>query len=200
MKKFSIQIIIRICLILCCSALFGYLINLGQYWFTALGVLILIALQTFDLYRYIHETNNSLHKFLEAIKNEDHSVYFSPSKKGTSFNTLHTDFNDVLRLFKQNKIEKEAQFKHFKHILEHVNLGIISIPKEVLTLDKSEQEILFINKAVNEILGVPMHKYWHRITQHIPWFAVEIKSIQNGGKKLISLVEDKQKKNFLWKW
>ena len=101
-------------------------------------------MQVASLIRYVNETNYSLSKFLNALKSEDHSVYFSTSEKGRSFAAVYRDFNTIISIFKRNKIEKEAQYKHFKQILEHVNLGIISIRKDDLDDDQAENEILFL--------------------------------------------------------
>ena len=48
-------------------------------------------LQVIFLIRYVNNTNYSLVKFLDALKNEDFSVYFSPSKKGDSFAKVFAD-------------------------------------------------------------------------------------------------------------
>ncbi len=146
------------------------------------------------LIRYVNNTNYSLVKFLDALKNEDFSVYFSPSKKGDSFAKVFEDFNLIIKIFKRNKIEKEAQYKYFKYILEHVNLGIISIKKENLFNDHSDEEILFLNKAATDILKLPQHKYWHRMSNQIPWLAENIKKIANGGKVLIDLGDEIEQK------
>ncbi|HMC00423.1 MAG TPA: HAMP domain-containing sensor histidine kinase [Flavobacteriaceae bacterium] len=122
---------------------------------------------------------------MEALKNEDYSVYFSPTKKGDSFSKVYNDFNLIIKIFKRNKIEKEAQYKYFKYIIEHVNLGIISILKSDLFSDHSEDEILFLNKAACKILQQPEHKYWHRLSNQVPWLVEEIKKIANGGKTLV---------------
>lgn len=147
-------------------------------------------LQVIFLIRYVNNTNYSLVKFLDALKNEDFSVYFSPSKKGDSFAKVFEDFNLIIKLFKRNKIEKEAQYKYFKYILEHVNLGIISIKKDDLFNDHSNEEILFLNKAATDILKQPEHKYWHRMSNQLPWLADNIKKIADGGKILIDLGDD----------
>ncbi len=144
--------------------------------------------------RYVNTTNYSLVKFLDALKGEDHSVYFSISNKGKSFTSLFGEFNTIVKIFKKNKIEKEAQFKHFKQILEHVNLGILSIRKDDLQQDQSKHEILFLNKAVSDILHVPRHKYWHRIAKQVPWFAQEVIALQNGGKQLVELKNEAEQK------
>lgn len=133
-------------------------------------------------------------KFLDALKNEDYSVYFSPTKKGDSFVKVYEDFNLIIKLFKRNKIEKEAQYKYFRYILEHVNLGIISINKEDLFNEHSNSEILFLNKAACDILKQPQHKYWHRLANHVPWLVDEILKIRNGGKVLVDIGDEIDRK------
>ncbi|MEL4456915.1 HAMP domain-containing sensor histidine kinase [Lutimonas vermicola] len=167
---------------------------LRNIWFSSAGVGVLIVLQVYFLIRYVNNTNYSLVKFLDALKTEDYSVYFSPSKKGDSFVKVYDDFNLIIKIFKRNKIEKEAQYKYFKYILEHVNLGIISIRKEDLFKEHADSEILFLNRAACEILRQPQHKYWHRIASNIPWFAQEVKSLADGGKSLVDFGDDVERK------
>jgi nitrogen fixation/metabolism regulation signal transduction histidine kinase len=151
-------------------------------------------LQVVFLIRYVNHTNYSLVKFLNALKTQDYSVYFSPSKKGDSFVKVYDDFNYIIKLFEKNKIEKEAQYTYFKYILEHVNLGIISIKREDLFEETSSNEILFLNKAACKILQQPEHKYWHRISNNVPWFVSEIKKIVDGGKVLVDIGDQLEQK------
>ncbi|MDX5586056.1 MAG: HAMP domain-containing sensor histidine kinase [Aureibaculum sp.] len=167
---------------------------LKNIWFSSAGIGLLIVLQVYLLVRYVNNTNYSLVKFMDALKNEDYSVYFSPSKKGDSFSKVYDDFNQIIKIFKRNKIEKEAQYKYFKYILEHVNLGIISIRKEDLLNEHSDKEILFLNKAASDILQQPQHKYWHRLASHVPWFVKEIKKIAAGGKVLVDYGDETERK------
>jgi two-component system nitrogen regulation sensor histidine kinase NtrY len=150
----------------------------------------MILVQGYYLIRYVNNTNYALVKFLDALKTEDHSVYFSPTKKGDSFAKVYDDFNLIIKIFKRNKIEKEAQYKYFKYILEHVNLGIISINKEDLFKEKAESELLFLNKAACDILQQPQHKYWHRMAKNLPWFEKEVKKLADGGKSLVDFGDD----------
>jgi nitrogen fixation/metabolism regulation signal transduction histidine kinase len=192
-KRFTIQIIIRTTVLAVTCLLLAIFIN-QHFWFTAAGLAVLIVMQILSLIRYVNETNYSLSKFLNALKSEDHTVYFSASKKGKSFAAIFRDFNTIIGIFKRNKIEKEAQYKHFKQILEHVNLGIISIRKDDLDEEQSENEILFLNRAASEILDQPRHKYWHRFARQIPWFAHEVNLLSNGGKKLLEMGKETQQK------
>ncbi len=192
-KRFTIQVTLRIFTILVFCMLFSYFLLKG-IWFSTAGIGIIIMLLVVFLIRYVNNTNYSLVKFLDALKNEDYSVYFSPSNKGDSFVKVYDDFNLIIKIFKRNKIEKEAQFKYFQYILEHVNLGIISINKSDLFNTTSEDEILFLNKAACDILQQPQHKYWHRLANHVPWLVDEIKKIAGGGKVLVDFGDESERK------
>jgi len=192
-KKFTIQVAARILFILFFCVLFSFFI-LKSFWFNTIGVGVLIIIQVSLLIKYVNNTNYSLVKFLDALKNEDYSVYFSPTKKGDSFVKVYGDFNRIIKMFKQNKIEKEAQYTYFKYILEHVNLGIISIKKQHLFDDISDDEIPFLNKAACNILEQPKHKYWHRLAEKTPWLVTEIKKIADGGKTLVDFGDEFERK------
>jgi len=192
-KRFTIQVTARIFIILLFCVLLSYSLLKG-FWFSAIGVCIAIILLVIFLIKYVNNTNYSLVKFLEALKNEDYSVYFSPTKKGDSFVKVYDDFNLIIKIFKRNKIEKEAQHKYFKYILEHVNLGIISIKKDDLFHEQSENELLFLNKAACKILHQPEHKYWHRLANNTPWLVSEIKEIAHGGKTLVDYGDEIERK------
>ncbi|OIQ27561.1 MAG: hypothetical protein BM564_12370 [Bacteroidetes bacterium MedPE-SWsnd-G2] len=192
-KAFSFQIVIRVVLILISCLGFAWFI-LNEFFFTSFGAFLLIVVQVILLFKYVNATNYALVKFLDALKSEDYSVYFSPSKKGDSFAKVLEDFNLILKIFKRNKIEKEAQFRYFKYILEHVSLGIISMQKSDLALMNKDSELLFINNAASEILKVPKHKYWHRLSSQAPWLAEEIIKLKDGGKALVDIGSDVDRK------
>ena len=192
-KRFTIQVALRIFSILLFCVLFSFFI-LKNLWFSTAGIGILVIFQVFSLIRYVNITNYALVKFLDALKNEDYSVYFSPSKKGDSFVKVYDDFNLIIKKFERNKIEKEAQYTYFKYILEHVNLGIVSIKKEDLFNEHSDAEIPFLNKAACDILKQPEHKYWHRLAKSVPWLVKELNKIANGGKILVDLEDEVERK------
>ena len=192
-KRFTIQVALRIFIILLFCLLFAYLL-INSLWFSTVGAGLIIILLVVWLISYVNNTNYALVKFLDALKNEDFSVYFSPSKKGDSFVKVYDDFNLIIKKFKRNKIEKEAQFKYFQYILEHVSLGIISIKKEDLYNTHSDVEMLFLNKAACDILQQPQHKYWHRLANHAPWLVSEIEKIADGGKTLVDFGDETERK------
>jgi signal transduction histidine kinase len=188
-KRFTIQIVLRIALIVSLCLLLGMFADRAN-WFTVSGLGLLIGLIVFYLIRYVNQTNYTLVKFLDALKTGDHSVYFSQTKKGQSFKSLFEDFNAILKMFRDNKIAKEAQYEYFRQILEQVPLGIISIRKTDLDGEHKDDEILFLNQAACDILEQPRHKYWHRLVRQVPWLVTQINELSNGGKKLMDLGKD----------
>lgn len=187
--RFTIQVVLRISLILGSCILLAVFVT-RQSWFTVAGITVVILLMVISLIRYVNLTNYTLSKFLDALKTGDHSVYFSEEKIGPSFRKLFRDFNEILRIFKQNKISKEAQYEYFNHILEQIPLGIISIKRSDLNKLQESEEILFLNQAACDLLGQPRHKYWHRLARQVPWLAEQIRDMADGGKKLIDLGTD----------
>lgn len=188
-KRFSIQIVVRVILIVACCLRLAFFFE-RQNWFTLLAIALLILAQVILLIQYVNNTNYTLVKFLDALKNKDFSVYFSPTEKGNSFVALFNDFNTIIKLFKQNKIDKEAQLKYFNQILEQIGLGIISIKKADLLTENTDDEILFLNRAACDLLAIPKHKYWHRVAQHLPWLKEQLLTIADGGKTLINIGND----------
>jgi len=51
-------------------------------WFSTIGIGVLILIQVLFLIKYVNNTNYSLVKFLEALKNEDYSYTSHHLKKG----------------------------------------------------------------------------------------------------------------------
>ena len=183
-KKFTLQVVLRIFLILI-NCLFITHFFIKAFWFTLSLFLILLIIQVIQLIVYVNQTNYSLSRFLNALKTQDYSVYFSVRGKGKSFARVYEEFNQIIAVFKLNKIEKEAQLKSFNHIIENINLGIISIKKEDLENTDSTNEIIFLNKAACQILDVPKLKYWSRLSKQAPWFTKAIHEIKDGGKILL---------------
>lgn len=192
-RQFTIQIVVRIFLTLGLCVLMAFLI-MRQQWFSATGTAMLISAFVYSLIQYVNNTNYTLVKFLEALKNRDYAVYFHQTQKGNSFKHVFNDFNAIIKMFKQNKIDKEAQFEYFRQILEQISIGIISILKSDVNNPHSEEEVLFLNRAACELLNQPRHSYWHRIAQQAPWLEREIAKLIDGGSKLVSIGKDHQQR------
>ena len=86
---------------------------------------------------------------------------------------------EIIDAFKKVSVEKEAQFKFLKVIVDHINAGIIAI--------KEDYEIELMNQSAADTLKVPVPNYWKQFQQLLPQFSEEIEHMEDDERKLIEL-------------
>ncbi len=145
-KKYYIQIIIRIVLILLNCLLFVYILLHVDYLYTITFLGILIVFQAILLIRYINRSNLFLERFLMYIKENNTSIDFSGSLKDSPFKDLSAYFNEINSIIRNAKIEKENQYLFLQYIFEHVNIGLIAFEHNL--------NVQLINKAAKKILNL----------------------------------------------
>lgn len=145
-KKYYLQIVIRIILLLINCFLFVYaLLNLDYlYTITFLGVLIVF--QVILLIRYINRSNVFLERFLIYLKENNTSINFSGSLKDSPFKDLSVYFNEINSIIRNAKIEKENQYLFLQYIFDHVNIGLIAFEHNL--------NVQLINKAAKKTLNL----------------------------------------------
>jgi two-component system nitrogen regulation sensor histidine kinase NtrY len=185
-RNFTAQLLLRAAAILITFSFAVYLAVYTPLRLTPGALVILALLQCIFLYRSITQVNDDVNRFLIAVKNRDHGLYFDPGKWGGSFEVMFRSFNDLIETHKDIAREKESVYELFRAILEKVNLGVIVIPEEALDGDR-KQEIVFMNNAAEQLLGFPRQVHWHRLKESLPEFANEVKSLGKGGKKLVGI-------------
>ena len=126
-KRFSFLVSLRVLLILVNIVLFAIIFGDNRLFFNQIILLIVLAIQVYDLIRYVNKTNRDLSKFLLSIKQKDYAINFSDLKSGRSFRSLYSAFDEIINSYQKVKIEKEAQFHFLLTLIEHINVGIISI-------------------------------------------------------------------------
>jgi two-component system nitrogen regulation sensor histidine kinase NtrY len=187
LRHFHIQLLLRylaITLLVCASV---YLFTSTQLYFTAGALAISAILMVYGIYLYMKKLGRDVDNFIDAVKNRDHAVYFSPKKYGRPFQNLFNSFNDIISAHKSITIEKESVFQLLKSVMERAPVGVITVAKDALDDHTGKFPILFINVAANRLLNVPEYHYWHRLQAHVPEFVTEVLAIQNGGKRFAEL-------------
>ena len=177
--KFTILTIIRVAAILLLCIVFGFIFGKSDFFFSQIIVFSLIALLLYELIRFVTTTNRDLRRLLMAIHHQDFSMSFGKRKLGKSFEDLSADFNEVIKAFRNVKIEKEAQLQLLQVIIDQINIGVIAIRKR--------NEIIFINKSAEEILEIPGLKKWNIDVPLIQDIDREIKEMRSHGNKLLEL-------------
>ncbi|MFT6971814.1 MAG: two-component system nitrogen regulation sensor histidine kinase NtrY, partial [Roseivirga sp.] len=128
---------------------------------------------------FVTFTNRELAKLLLAIRYSDFSISFKGKKHGKSFQELQDAFVEIIEAFKKVSVEKEAQFKFLKVIVDNINVGIIAI--------KEEHQIELMNKSAQQLLGISTPNYWKQLVQNRPNFADEFLKMEDNERKLLEL-------------
>lgn len=167
LKKFYINIIIRILCILASCLAIAVCVVWKPDWLIIINIAFLIGLQVVLLLMKINRLNVDLESFFASMQSNDSSIIFS-GKKNTPFINLYQQLEKINKDFQKLKIENHSQNEYFKVLVEHVNIGLISF--------NNDDEVTLYNRTAKELLG---KRNLHRIT--------ELEDIQSG---LSTIVKD----------
>jgi len=145
-NRFNLNIIIFSITIAITSSFFMWAIGQENKIVTSISLAILWGLEIVFLIRYINLTNKNLLLFLQSFQFHDSSLVFNKNKK-LPFRTIYDEFNRIIELFNQLKIEKETEHQYFEHIIRHVDTGL-------LAWDENDKVHLF-NQAAKKMLDLP---------------------------------------------
>jgi len=116
------------------------------YWLALLLLAVAIQL-SLNLFRYVNDTNRRLARFFESVRYSDFAIRFSSAKeKGTSFEAVNKQFNEVLEAFRQTRAEKEANLLFLNTMVQHLSTGL-------LVFD-AQNNMLISNNAALQLLGL----------------------------------------------
>lgn len=175
-KHFNIRLAIRIVLLLGNMILIASIFGDKRLFFNQIILVIVLIIQTIDLIRFIHATNKELTRFFMAIKHADFSVTFKHSELGTSFKQLQESMTTLIDAHRQVKIEKEAQFQFLQMLVRQLQIGLIALEGDRLTL---------INPTAESILGIKDTPNWKLVKELQPAFFDTIGNLGDHGKQLL---------------
>jgi len=178
-KRFSFLVSLRVLLILVNIVLFAIIFGDNRLFFNQIILLIVLAIQVYELIRYVNKTNRDLSKFLLSIKQKDYAINFSDLKSGRSFRSLYSAFEEIINSYQKVKIEKEAQFRFLLTLIEHINVGIISI--------EGGDDVTLMNNPAKRILNLPDIKSWRGIRAKRPGFTEAVDNIKKEDKRLVEV-------------
>jgi nitrogen fixation/metabolism regulation signal transduction histidine kinase len=188
-RNFTTGFVIRIILLLVFTYFSGATLSLiGQkdLFFLPLILLLILILISIEFIIYTHRTNQNLARFILHLKNADLSFKFNKEKTGKPYAELYAAFEELTKMIKDIKIEREAQFNYLETIVGHINIGIISL--------KNNNEIEMINQPAKKILGVAHYDSWGDIADRVPEFTDQVSKIKGGGSQLVDFISGKDLK------
>lgn len=177
--KFVMYTIIRVLIILVLCVVFGFIFAKSDLFFSQIIIFSLIIILSFELIRFVTKTNKDLKKLLASIRHHDFSASFSNQNLGKSYEDLSEIFTEIIKSFRNVKIEKEAQLQLLHVIIDQINVGIVAV--------RDHHKIVFINKKAEEILSIPGLKTWNIDFPLINKINDEVKAMKSHGKKLLEV-------------
>ena len=175
MKRFSLQVIIRIALIITNAILLAWIFGDMRLFFNQIILGIILVGQVWELIHYINHTNRELTRLFLAIKHADFSITFNQGGLGNSFKDLQSSMIDIIQSYREVKIEKEAQYQFLQMLVNQIQVGIISL---------QDENTILMNPVAEKILGIKNLKNWKLFEQLHPKMAADLK---DDGKKLLEI-------------
>ncbi|HNW56306.1 MAG TPA: ATP-binding protein [Bacteroidales bacterium] len=182
-KDLSLNIIIRIILIVVISALLGYFLTTGQpVIFSVTCSLIIIAVSV-NLIIYLNSLNRKIKFFFDAVRNDDSNLSFPADLKNKSLRELYQSMNRVNQQIQQLKIENRQQEQYFQTLLEHLATGIITF--------NNNGFILQANSSAKKLLSTDVLTHLQQIERIDKRLYQAIKNIGPSGRRLIAVSTEK---------
>lgn len=178
-KQHTFLLVLRLLLILAVMMGFpfvGRFMDPGQLVFTYLLLAIVLILLVIELYFFLNRTLRELTKFLEHIRNREFNLRFPEEKARGLRRNFFRIFNEILEVYRDIRIEKEAQFKFLEHMIELIEIGII-------VFDQNGKVVLS-NTAATHLISVPVLSSWEQIGKRNPGLNQTVGSIVHSGKVL----------------
>jgi two-component system, NtrC family, nitrogen regulation sensor histidine kinase NtrY len=184
-KRFNFRVIFRLMLIMINFIVIAMIFGDKRLFFNQIILSVLLLIQTGDLLRFINQTNRELTRLFLAIRHSDFSVTFKQSKLGDSFKELQESMGDIIEMYKQVKIEKEAQFHFLQLLVNQLNVGIIALIEEDITL---------MNPTAEKMMNIQGVRSWQILKQLQPAFTSRIDTLEENSKQLVEFTTAEGKK------
>ena len=181
-RNFSINIILRVSLIVVLSVLLGYLLVKSQSLRYILLCAITITLLTINLISYLNTTNRKILYFFDSVRNDDSSLSFTVEEKNKTLLEIYKSMNRVNMEIQQLKIENIQQEQYFRILLEHLATGIITY--------NSKGFIMHANSSAKKLLSMDVLTHLQQIERIDQKLYQAINLIKPSEQKLIPITTE----------
>lgn len=179
LKNFHLNIIARVLLLAVTMAVCMYL-WLNSDLYIGAGLLSLIVIyQIIRLIQYVDLTNQTLSRFFNSVRYSDFSRTFSGEKLGASFDQLNETMTEVIEKFKEQRIEKQSQFRYMENVVEHIGVGLISF--------NQEGEIELLNNAAKRLFQIPTLRNVSGLNEISPAFLNSIRNLKTSDYEIVTV-------------
>jgi nitrogen fixation/metabolism regulation signal transduction histidine kinase len=180
-KNFRLVVVFRVLLLLFNILFLVYFYSENNF-ITAWYLVALLVVQTYLLIYYAEQSNRRLSKFLDSIRYNDFATTFSANVTGKTYENLNASFNEVIRLFKNTRAEKEVQYNYLQTVIQHINIGIIAYRKD--------GEVDIVNNAIKRLFGINNLNHIQQLDIIDESIVHQLLNIKAGDSILIKLLKE----------
>ena len=146
---------------------------------------VLTIVQIVLLIRLVDKTNREIANFLSSIKYDDFTTTYPTRGRGKSMNILYTEFNNVIKKFREIRADKEANYHYFRTIVQHVGIGLITFNKL--------GEVQIINSSAKKLIGIESLNSIFELSQVSPKLVESLVKLKTGGSALVEIINEGSK-------
>ncbi len=176
-SNLKIQTIIRVVAIALTLLLMFHLSYSGAFGLTVLLIFILAAVQVASLIKYLNKTNQDIHDFFEAIKNNDFSDPYEMKEEGTYNKYLRDQFLFVISKLKKTKLARDERYHYLTTIVQHAGIGLITF--------NQNGDIQIMNIAAKRLLKVENIKNINTLKEINEPLVEVFRKLKTGGSELL---------------
>ncbi|MCG8582498.1 MAG: ATP-binding protein [Bacteroidales bacterium] len=181
-KHFSVSVVVQACLLALTPVIVLLIWPYEKFFVFRYLLALTYIVQVGLLIRRVRKTNRELARFIESFGFGDTTIHFHTSDKDGSFQDLFQSFNQVVKAFRQLKLDKEKEYLFFETALKKIGVAIIVV--------NEHGNVTMTNDALLRLLNI---KYLHRIDRLNTFKAGlsdELMHLQPNQQKLIELMVD----------
>ena len=181
-KNFRLICVLRVALLCATICFCFYLFFATAYRATAIVVVACVLYQAWALIHYVERADRDLTRFLQAIRYEDFSLFFTGAGLGSTYANLKDAFNDVLDAFRKTRAEKEEHFQYLQTVVQHVGIGLICYAPE--------GRVELVNNAAQRLLRRPHLRDVRELETISKPLAETLLNLHSGDKALIEVQDE----------
>jgi len=181
-KHFSINIIVQAMLLAITPLLVALIWYKSEFHILRVMLMIGYVGQVWRLIYSVRKTNRELGRFISSFGFNDTTIHFHNQDKDASFGDLFYSFNEVVKAFRQLKIDKEKEYLFFENALKKIGVAIIVV--------NEHGSVLMSNNALLKMLGIEYIHRLDKLNRFKSGLADELMRLKPQQQKLVELMVD----------
>jgi two-component system, NtrC family, nitrogen regulation sensor histidine kinase NtrY len=178
-NRYYLGIWIRVILLAGSIFLFWWAFLNTERLYTRFTLIVIIAVQIWEMVHYQNKVNRYLSKFLINLREQNFSFHLDSSSNTKSFLDLTLMLTEIQTMLFQANLEKEKQFHYLNYVVSHIDVGIITF--------YPSGKVELCNNAALKILGTTKISHLKDLNQVSIGLDNFVQSLSGGQQRLYKI-------------